>query len=111
MRIVAAGVSGFLGRPLTAHLRNAGHEVIQLVRRPPASTAEQQWDPSSGDVRLPDGTDAVVNMCGAGVGDHRWTDSYRELLRSSRIDPTRTLARAVRTQGVPTLVNASGIGA
>jgi uncharacterized protein (TIGR01777 family) len=53
----------------------------------------------------------VVNLCGVGVGDHRWTDSYRALIRSSRVDPTRTLARAVREQGVRTLVNASGIGA
>jgi uncharacterized protein len=111
MRIVTAGVSGFLGRPFVARLRAAGHEVIQLVRRAPASPIEQQWDPSTGDVRLPDGTDAVVNLCGAGVGDHRWTGSYREVLYRSRIDPTRTLAKAVRAQGVPTLVNGSAIGA
>jgi uncharacterized protein (TIGR01777 family) len=111
MRIVAAGVSGFLGRPLVAHLRNVGHEVIQLVRWAPKAPGEQQWHPSTGDVRLPDGTDAVVNLCGVGVGDHRWTESYRKLIYSSRLDPTRTLAKAVKAQGVPTLVNASGIGA
>jgi uncharacterized protein len=111
MRIVAAGVSGFLGRPLVAHLRTAGHEVTRLVRRPPKAADEHRWDPSTGDVRLPDGTDAVVNLCGVGVGDHRWTDSYRALIRSSRIDPTTTLAKAVKQQGVRALVNASGIGA
>ena len=111
MRIVAAGASGFLGRPLVAHLRNAGHEVTQLVRRSPKEPGEQQWDPSTGEVRLPDGTDAVLNLCGAGVGDHRWTDSYRAVIRSSRIDPTKALVKAIRAQGVRTLVNASGIGA
>jgi uncharacterized protein (TIGR01777 family) len=111
MRIVAAGVSGFLGRPLVAHLRAAGHEVTQLVRREPKSATEQRWDPSTGDVRLPDGTEAVVNLCGAGVGDHRWTDSYRDLLYRSRLEPTKTLAKAVRMQDVRALVNASGVGA
>jgi uncharacterized protein len=111
MRIVAAGVSGFLGRPLLARLRAGGHEVIQLVRREPQGPDELRWDPSSGAVRLPDGTQAVVNLAGAGVGERRWTDSYRALLRSSRIEPTTTLARAVKAQGVPMLVNASAIGA
>lgn len=111
MRIVAAGVSGFLGRPLVARLRHAGHEVTQLVRREPQGPDELRWNPSTGDVRLPDGTEAVVNLCGAGVGDHRWTDSYRAVIRSSRIDPTKALARAVQAQGVRALVNASGIGA
>lgn len=111
MRIVAAGVSGFLGPPLVSYLRAAGHEVTRLVRRAPKGPDEQQWDPSTGDVRLPEDTAAVVNLCGVGVGDHRWTDSYRALIRSSRIDPTRTLAKAVRSQGVRALVNGSGIGA
>lgn len=109
MRIVAAGVSGFLGRPLVAQLRAAGHDVTRLVRREPQGPDELRWDPSSGGVRLPDGTDAVVNLGGAGVGDHRWTDSYRALIRSSRIEPTTTIAKAVKSQGVRTLVNASGL--
>jgi uncharacterized protein (TIGR01777 family) len=111
MRIVAAGVSGFLGRPLVAHLRAGGHDVTRLVRGEPKAPDELRWDPSSGEVRLPDGTEAVVNLSGAGVGEHRWDDSYRALLRSSRIEPTTTLARAVKRQGVRTLVNASAVGA
>jgi uncharacterized protein (TIGR01777 family) len=110
MRIVAAGVSGFLGSPLLARLRSAGHEVTQLVRREPTSRDQQRWNPASGEVRLPDGTDAVVNLAGAGVGDHRWTDSYRAELRSSRIGPTATLAKAVAAQGIPLLLNGSAIG-
>jgi uncharacterized protein (TIGR01777 family) len=110
MRIVVAGGSGFLGQPLIARLRAEGHQVTQLVRREPERPDQLRWDPVR-PIRLPEGTEAVVNLCGAGVGDHRWTESYRELLRSSRIVPTTTLAQAVQMQGVGVLVNASGVGA
>ncbi|MEV6971468.1 TIGR01777 family oxidoreductase [Hamadaea sp. NPDC051192] len=110
MRIVVAGASGFLGQPLIAHLRSAGHQVTQLVRREPGRPGQVRWDPTK-PVRLPDETGAVVNLCGAGVGDHRWTTAYKELIYSSRIVPTTTLATAVREQDVPLLVNASGVAA
>ena len=35
MKIVAAGVSGFLGTRLTAALTDAGHQVTRLVRSDP----------------------------------------------------------------------------
>ncbi|MEV0271873.1 TIGR01777 family oxidoreductase [Hamadaea sp. NPDC050747] len=110
MRIVVAGASGFLGQPLVAHLRSAGHQVTQLVRREPTRPGQVRWEPTR-PVRLPDGTDVVVNLCGAGVGDHRWTKAYKDLIYSSRVVPTATLATAVREQGVPLLVNASGVAA
>ncbi|GHJ45082.1 hypothetical protein Cs7R123_24240 [Catellatospora sp. TT07R-123] len=109
MRIVVAGASGFLGQPLLATLQAHGHEVVQLVRRPAGHPSERQWDPA-GPIRLPDGTDAVVNLCGVGVGDRRWTEQYQALILSSRIVPTATLARAVAEQRIPLLVNASGVG-
>lgn len=109
MRIVVAGASGFLGQPLLSTLRTAGHEVVQLVRRPAADASERQWDPAE-PIRLPEGTDAVVNLCGVGVSDRRWTDEYQALILSSRVVPTVTLARAVADQRIPVLVNASGVG-
>jgi uncharacterized protein (TIGR01777 family) len=107
MRIVVAGGSGFLGRPLIRRLRAAGHDVTQLVRRPSAKPGEMFWDPA-GPVRLPDNADAVINLCGANLG-HRWTASYKRELRGSRLLPTATLARAVASQRIPVLVNASGV--
>jgi uncharacterized protein (TIGR01777 family) len=108
MRVVVAGGSGFLGTPLRRELAEAGHEVIQLVRRPATKPDQLRWDPEH-PVSLPDGTDAVVNLCGASIG-HRWTQSYKRLIRSSRIVPTTRLAQAVARQEIPVLVNASGVG-
>ncbi|WP_027340917.1 TIGR01777 family oxidoreductase [Hamadaea tsunoensis] len=109
MRIVAAGASGFLGQPLIARLRAAGHEVIQLVRRPATASGQLSWDPAR-PLRLPEDTDAVVNIGGAGVGDHRWSEAYKRELWTSRVQPTETIARAVAEQGVPVLLNGSAIG-
>jgi len=112
MRIVVSGSSGFVGTALRSALRRAGHEVVRLVRRTPAAEDERGWDPPTGrlDDGALDGADAVVNLCGAGVGDRRWTGAYKQLIRDSRIEPTDVLARAVAERGVPVLVNGSATG-
>ncbi len=112
MRIIAAGVSGFLGARLTSALTADGHDVVRLVRRPAQGPAESTWDPDRGqlDHAVFDGADAVINLCGAGIGDHRWTHQYKQLLWSSRVTPTRVLAEECAQSGVPTLLNASGTG-
>jgi uncharacterized protein (TIGR01777 family) len=108
MRIVVAGGSGFLGRPLIRTLRSAGHEVTQLVRRPAVKPDQMTWSPGE-PVTLPEDTAAVINLCGVNIG-HRWTESYRRELRDSRVIPTTTLANAVAAQGIGLLINASGVG-
>jgi uncharacterized protein (TIGR01777 family) len=55
------------------------------------------------------GSDAAINLCGAGVGRRRWNGSYKQELRDSRLTPTDVLAAAVAAAGVPTLINASGV--
>ena len=44
MRIVIAGSSGLVGSALVPELREAGHEVVRLVRRPPRAADERSWD-------------------------------------------------------------------
>jgi uncharacterized protein (TIGR01777 family) len=52
-----------------------------------------------------------VCLSGAGIGDHRWTDSYKDTLLRSRIDSVGTLARAVaHASGVRVFVSASAVG-
>lgn len=112
MRVLIAGSSGLIGSALVAHLRAAGHEVLRLVRRAPAAPDERGWDPPA--ARIEDGTfagvDAVVNLCGTGIGDRPWSGARRQELRDSRIVPTEVLAAAVADNGVPTLVSASAVG-
>jgi hypothetical protein len=116
MRILLAGSSGFLGTRLGDRLRAEGHDVSRLVRRPPGGPGEIRWDPAAGqlDPNALAGVDAVVNLAGAGVGDKRWNDRYRHVLRASRVDTTQTLARTVAARPAgdrpKVLLNASAIG-
>ncbi len=91
MRIAVTGASGLIGSALVPHLRSVGHEVVRLVRRPPAGPDEITWDPRAGTVDLDalQGIDGVVHLAGAGVGDHRWTDDYKRTILSSRVDSTQ----------------------
>lgn len=111
MRVVVAGSSGLIGTALVSHLREAGHEVLRLVRRSPAAPDERGWDPPAGriDGGTFDGVDAVVNLCGNSQKPRRWSGAYKQAMRDSRIVPTDVLARAGAERGVPVLVNASGI--
>lgn len=119
MKFLIAGSSGFLGTALRVRLAEQGHEVVRLVRRDPASALERQWDPDAGDLESSalEGADVVINLAGAGVADRLWTESRRELILSSRVNTTGTLARALASRvesGVVapdavTLIQASGI--
>jgi uncharacterized protein (TIGR01777 family) len=110
--IAVAGSSGLIGSALVAALRSADHRVIRIVRRAPSGRDELFWNPDSGefDPAGLDGVDAVVNLCGVGVGDKRWSGAYKQVLRDSRIDPTEVISAAVAQAGVPTLVNSSAVG-
>ena len=112
MRIVVAGSSGMIGTALVHDLREAGHDVVRLVRRRPRAVDEREWDPPAG--RIDDGTldgaDAVVNLCGAGIASRRWSHARKQMLLNSRVEPTEVLAAAVAERGIPVLVNASAVG-
>jgi len=112
MRIVVAGSSGLIGNALVTSLRTGGHEVTRLVRRRPSGPEESEWDPGRGHVdgAVLRGADAVVNLCGARIGDKRWSGAYKQALRDSRLTTTDVLAHAVAETGVPVLVNGSAVG-
>jgi hypothetical protein len=64
------------------------------VRRAAADPDEVSWNPAAGrlDPAALDGADALVNVGGAGVGEHRWTAAYKDEIRRSRVDATELLA-------------------
>ncbi|BBX23031.1 epimerase family protein [Mycolicibacter terrae] len=109
--VAIAGSSGLIGSALASALRAADHQVLRIVRRAPTGTGELRWDPEAGeiDVDALTGVDAVVNLCGIGISDRRWSGAFKQNLRDSRITPTEVLSTAVARAGVPVLINASGV--
>lgn len=112
MRMVVAGSSGLIGTSLVPALREAGHEVLRLVRHEPQAPDERGWDPGADriDEGALDGADAVINLCGAGLGEKRWSADRKRVLLESRTLPTSLLAKTVAETGVPTLINGSAVG-
>lgn len=110
--IAIAGSSGLIGSALVSALRAADNRVIRIVRRAPANGDELHWNPESAefDPAGLEGVDAVVNLCGVGVGDKRWSGAFKQSLRDSRIAPTEVISAAVVDAGVPVLINASAVG-
>ncbi|MEX2374243.1 MAG: TIGR01777 family oxidoreductase [Dehalococcoidia bacterium] len=111
MKVAITGSSGLIGSALTAHLRNAGHEVVEM-KRGAKSDANAVWNPDEGWIRpeVIESVDGVVNLGGAGIGDGRWTDSRKEVLRSSRIDSTRVLVDQLKLYGIRPSVFVQGSG-
>ena len=97
MRVAITGASGLIGSALTQQLRDGGADVVHLVRRSPDAEHEREWDPDSRRLNvetIADG-DAVVSLHGAGIGDRRWTESYKKELLTSRTNGATALASAL----------------
>lgn len=109
MRILISGSSGLIGTALRHRLGESGHEVVRLVRRPPAQ-GEVRWNPQAGemDSAVFDGIGAVISLGGAGIGDRRWTAARKREVYDSRIETTRLLAETMAAQNPRPAVFISG---
>ncbi|MCQ8774723.1 TIGR01777 family oxidoreductase [Streptomyces telluris] len=114
MRIAITGSTGLIGTALVRSLRADGHEVVRLVRREARARGEVSWDPlrQTVDASGLAGCTGVVHLAGAGVGDHRWTASYKKEIRDSRVLGTAAVAEALASLDTPprVLVSGSAIG-
>lgn len=117
MRVAVTGSSGLIGAALVTALRASSHDVVRLVRHAPGEDDEIGWDPEAGVLDPADltGVDGVVHLAGAGLGDRRWSESYKRKILRSRVDGTTTLAQALAAaaatgDGPRVLVSGSAIG-
>lgn len=99
MRVAISAASGLIGSALAGDLEADGADVLRLVRRPARSPTEISWNSQAAadglDPAALRGVDAVVHLSGAPVAARRWTPARKAVLRSSRIQSTRTIASAM----------------
>lgn len=96
MKVVIAGGTGALGRRLADDFTDRGDQVVILTRspRPELAHHQVQWDGHTvGEWAAELDGAIVVNLAGELV-DRRPTARNIELLRRSRVDPTRALVAA-----------------
>ena len=104
MRVLVAGGTGFIGRPLVSALRRRGDDVVVVTRSP-----REAGQVSYGE--LPEHADAVINLAGEWVAGI-WTPAKKRQILDSRIETTRLLVDWMldRSGHLPALVNASAVG-
>ncbi|HKW31426.1 MAG TPA: TIGR01777 family oxidoreductase [Candidatus Acidoferrum sp.] len=119
MKILVTGSTGLVGTALVNALANDGHTVCRLMRPQSRKTSADQegfdvaWNPATGELGGAGvGPDAVVNLAGTSIAGGRWTKDRKALLRTSRIDTTQALVKALAKMNVRprVLVSASAIG-
>lgn len=100
-RVLIGGGSGLIGSRLTEMLLGKGYEVRHLGRKakegPARLSADAvktfQWDIHKGtmDNRAFEGVSTVINLAGANINDHRWTESFKKEILISRTESTRLI--------------------
>ncbi len=104
MDIVISGASGFIGGALGRFLSATGHS-IKAVRTNDYLLSDEAFSAKI------EGADAVINLSGATVST-RWSENYKKIIYSSRIETTRKIAAAFKLcrRRPKLLINASAVG-
>lgn len=118
MHIIIAGGTGFIGTAMTRFWLHQGHDITLLTRSKrqailPRSVRLLTWDEFNRDPEsILSHSQILLNLCGANIGDKRWTAARKKELLNSRLIPTHQCAIACSHLGKdgPRLINANAMG-
>jgi uncharacterized protein len=101
--IAITGASGFVGTSLTKYFSDLGYKIISISRDILNNKSKLEETLNQ--------TDIVINLAGANI-INRWSESYKKLLYSSRIDTTSKIVNAINSvQNKPKLlISTSAVG-
>ena len=113
MRILISGASGLIGQPVCEHLRNEGHKLVRLTRRP-ANPDDVFWDPVAGILNLnsEDCFHAVIHLAGENIAGGLWSAARKKRILESRVKGAELLCRRLSAMSTPPKVylSASAVG-
>lgn len=113
--ILIAGGTGLVGKNLVEYLKNKQHQLYIVTRSHRTSTDPNieyvNWQEDGWGRKIRKPIDIVINLAGATLND-QWTDAYKEMILTSRMETTRALRQFLETrEEVPkVLFNASAVG-
>lgn len=121
MRVFITGGTGLVGTRLLAQLKKRSDHAIVLTRNPDKAREKLGDFPElvAGDPTVAgpwqasvSSCDAVVNLAGENLFARRWSDGFKAIIRTSRIDGTNNVVQAItHAPSRPrVLVNGSAIG-
>jgi uncharacterized protein (TIGR01777 family) len=113
--VLITGGSGLVGSKLTQILLKGGYKVIWLSRVAGIKSGITcfKWDYKNNfiDPKVFEGVSHIVHLAGAGVFDHKWSNSYKKEIIDSRTKATEVLISAASAfPAIKTWVCASAIG-
>jgi uncharacterized protein len=85
--IAITGASGFVGTSLTKYFSNLGYKIIPISREILNNKEKLEETLNSSQI--------IINLAGANI-INRWSESYKKLLYSSRIDTTSKIVNAIK---------------
>ncbi len=120
MKIIVAGATGLIGEALVKRLIGK-HELVIFTRNVPAAREKfkgagihfADWhQPPSHLAALIDGSEALINLAGAGIGDQRWSEKRKEAVLWSRVQTVEALHNLLKAAEIKlkTIIQASAVG-
>lgn len=120
MKIIIAGATGLIGEALVKRLAGK-HELVIFTRDVPAARKNfygagihfADWhQPPSHLAALIEGSEAMINLAGTGIGDSRWTESRKLSILGSRVQTVEALHKLLKAAEIKldVIVQASAVG-
>jgi uncharacterized protein (TIGR01777 family) len=99
MRVLITGGTGLIGSALQQWLIPKGFDLVIASRKPPiektANVTYIEYNGKTLNSNAIGKIDAIINLAGAHVADHRWTKEYKKVVVSSRLDATQACVNLI----------------